>query len=63
MARKGGILSIVIKKAKQDDTIKLRSSIVNNQFPDKSGLTFRYNQLISRLLTPNWKNFSGGPDI
>jgi hypothetical protein len=45
MARRVGILPIVIKKAKKSDIIKLQSSIVNTQFFDKSGFTFRYSQI------------------
>jgi len=39
------MLSILIEKAEQIATINLQSSIVNNQFPDKSGFTFRYNRI------------------
>jgi hypothetical protein len=34
------------KKAEQNETIELQSSIVNNFFPEKSGSTFCYNQLV-----------------
>jgi hypothetical protein len=37
---------IYLNKKKQSETIKLQSSIVNNLFPEKSGFTFCYNQLV-----------------
>jgi len=46
--------AVDLKRTEHSDSLNLKSSIFNSQFPDTAGFTLRYNRLVRiRIINPD----------